>query len=87
MARVVIEVGEAAAGIAAGHDVVLILAPGEEVPPHLLASGPGRLALLIGDPDDPSDLEAATEMVTELFEHGTRPGRRPGPRSGLLLST
>jgi hypothetical protein len=60
--------GEAAAGVAAGLDVVLIA--GEGAVPDLgglRAAGSGRLALLVGDPHDPATASAAAEMAGELF--------------------
>lgn len=54
--------------LAQGSDVVLILAPDVEMadrqpgPP-----GPGRLAVMVGDPADPAVRRAAGEMDAELF--------------------
>jgi hypothetical protein len=47
-----------------GIDVVLVVAPGAAVaePP-----GPGRVAVLVGDPADPATQAAAAEMEVELF--------------------
>lgn len=58
---------EAAALVAAGHAVVLILAPGA-VAPHV-ADGPGggRLAVLVGTPGDPAARVAAVAMAADVF--------------------
>lgn len=79
-AEVVTEAGEAAARSAAGHDVVLIVATGDEAMP-VAVPGPGRVARLIGDPADPGDLEAAAEMAAELFGRGRRHGATSAPEA------
>jgi F420-dependent methylenetetrahydromethanopterin dehydrogenase len=61
----------AAAATAGGADVVLIVAPSAGAPGGPAAavpgSGPGRLAVLVGDPADPAVRRAAEEMDAELF--------------------
>lgn len=59
---------EAAAALDRGEAVVLII-------PHDAdgaAPAPGRLAVIVGDPDDPAAWEAAREMERELFTDGPR---------------
>lgn len=70
---------ERAAGeaVRAGRDVVLITAGGTPGP---AASGPGRLAVMIGDRRDPAVVAAAQEMDAELFGTVTsRPALPPSP--------
>jgi hypothetical protein len=55
----------AATATAAGTDVVLVLPEG--VPVALRPSGPGRLAVMVGDPTDPAALAAAAAMGAEVF--------------------
>ena len=65
-ARVVASVEEAAELVQQGVNVVLVLDPGAGavVGP---TGGPGRVALLVGDTDDPAVMAAAREMAAELF--------------------
>lgn len=68
---------EQAAGeaVRAGRDVVLITAG-----PDPARSGPGRLAVMIGDRRDPAVVAAAQEMDAELFGPVTsRPALPPSP--------
>ena len=51
--------------VASGSDVVLLLPPGAK--PGPFPDGPGRLAVMVGDPRDPETLAAAEAMYTELF--------------------
>ncbi len=53
-----------------GTDVILVVAAGA---PAAVSAGPGRLALMVGDPGDPAVAAAAAEMNAELF------GARPAP--------
>lgn len=52
-----------------GIDVVLVLAP-RDAYVSLFRAGPGRVAVLVGEADDPGVAEAAAEMHRELFGHG-----------------
>ncbi len=65
-ARIVGGVAEAAELISEGTDVVLLLDP-DAGPVTLPSGGPGRLAILVGRPDDSAVRAAAEEMVAELF--------------------
>ncbi|MGH9122279.1 MAG: hypothetical protein ACRDYC_10105 [Acidimicrobiales bacterium] len=64
---------EARARVEAGVNVVLVVAPGETDiglglgEPGVGGLGAGRLAVWIGDPADPTQLERAREMGAELF--------------------
>lgn len=66
-----------------GGDVVVVVAPGDvgeaaaEVV-ELRAGGPGRLAVMVGDPADPGVLAAAAEMAVELFAGRVTGDRAPG---------
>jgi hypothetical protein len=60
--------------VGAGEYVVFVLDPGG--PPIQVPEGPGRVAILVGRPDDETVWSAADEMYRELF------GASPGPRSG-----
>ncbi|HLH46938.1 MAG TPA: hypothetical protein VKV25_07250 [Acidimicrobiales bacterium] len=51
--------------LAAGVHVALVLPAGETAPEA--GAGPGRLAVLVGDPADPAVAAAADEMAGELF--------------------
>jgi hypothetical protein len=68
----------AAALVAAGHDVVLIVGPdGESLDrrvPKVVAGG-GRLAVLAGRAGDPGLWEVAQTMAAELFGPRSEPGR------------
>ncbi len=70
----------AAQSVAAGDDVVLVvataLAPGWKWP-----TGPGRLALFAGDPTDPAVLDAAAAMGAELWPSGPARARRQNSTS------
>lgn len=48
---------------AAGEHVVVVVAPGGPVPD---GGGPGRVAVLVGDPADPATWDAARELAGEL---------------------
>jgi hypothetical protein len=65
-AAVVRSVGDAARRLRHGDNVVLLVAPdrGHVVCP---AGGPGRLAVLVGDPDDAAVLAVGALMASELF--------------------
>jgi hypothetical protein len=54
---------EAAAALARHEPVVLIVDPDSVSGP----ARPGRLAVLVGDPDDPVTTAAAREMEAELY--------------------
>ncbi|MGH9095089.1 MAG: hypothetical protein ACRDXE_08005 [Acidimicrobiales bacterium] len=58
---------EAAAAIAAGIDVVLIIPPGPVPDVGQGLPGAGRLAVVVGDPGTPADQAAAQAMADELF--------------------
>lgn len=60
---------EASAAVARGEGVVLIVRPGGSV----VAENPGRLAIMVGDPDDAETRIAATAMERELFAATSRP--------------
>jgi hypothetical protein len=62
--------------VGAGENVVFVLDPG--APPIQVPEGPGRVAVLVGRPDDETVRSAADEMHRELF--GTRPGARSGSK-------
>lgn len=62
---VVHDVGAAFAMVSSGSDVVLLLAPG--VDPGPLPEGPGRLAVMVGEPGDADAVAAAQAMYAELF--------------------
>lgn len=66
---VVDDVAAAGDAVMSGSDVVLLLPPGAD--PGPLPTGPGRLAVMVGDPGDPQTLEAAEAMFAELFPHRT----------------
>jgi hypothetical protein len=51
--------------VAAGREVVLMVAPGSDPVPF--GGGPGRLAVIVGDPADPAVRAAAEAMDRELF--------------------
>ena len=52
--------------VAAGAKVVLVLPEGAQ-PGPLPEQGPGRLAVMVGDPGDPATLAAAEAMHSEIF--------------------
>jgi len=68
---VVDDAEEAATLLRQGLDVVLILSEGD-LPVDLRREGPGRVAVLVGDPASPVVRDAARAMYEELF------GRSPG---------
>lgn len=51
--------------VGSGANVVVILPEGTQC--GELSEGPGRLAVLVGDPEDPASREAASAMDAELF--------------------
>ena len=51
--------------VSSGSDVVLLLRPG--VVPGRFPEGPGRLAVMVGEPGDPDAVAAAEAMYAELF--------------------
>ena len=57
-----------------GRDVVFVVPDGS---PPLRPPGPGRLAVMVGDPEDGDVLAAAAEMERELF--GPSVTSPPGP--------
>jgi len=65
---------EAAVAVAAGHDVVLLCPDPATLGRPLADAGVGRLAVLVGSPDDPADRAAAVAMDAELFERGAISG-------------
>lgn len=54
---------EAVSAVSRGGGVVLILGPGAPATP----AQAGKLAVLVGDPDDPAARAAAAEMEAELY--------------------
>jgi hypothetical protein len=68
---------EALRRLAAGYSVVLVAPPGSD-PVGPVGQTPGRLAVMSGDPTDPSVREAAQAMEAELFRSGS-PRRPPRP--------
>ena len=68
------DAGTALRRVAEGCDVVLVAAADS---PPLRVAGPGRLAVMVGDPADRDVLAAASEMERELF--GPSATSRPGP--------
>ena len=54
--------------VSSGSDVVLLLPPG--VVPGRFPDGPGRLAVMVGEPADPEAIAAAEAMYAELFSQG-----------------
>lgn len=62
---VVDDLGTALRLVESGANVVVIVPEGTECgePPE----GPGRLAVLVADPEDPASREAASAMDAELF--------------------
>jgi hypothetical protein len=62
---VVDDAGSALALVAAGERVVLVVTP--DAPAVLDPGGPGRLAVMVGDPADPAVRAAARAMDAELF--------------------
>ncbi|MHB1533019.1 MAG: hypothetical protein ACYC1D_00090 [Acidimicrobiales bacterium] len=67
---------QAGAWAAEGRDVVLVAIDGDgpAVRAARAGTGPGRVALLVGDPTDETVTAAAAAMDAELF--GPRPPRR-----------
>lgn len=65
-ASITSDVGDAARRVAAGEAVVLIVAE-SGIPVDDRFSGPGRVAVFVGSPDDPGVWEAARQMADELF--------------------
>lgn len=51
-----------------GRAVVLIVAETDSSPVE--RRGPGRVAVLVGDPEDPATWQAAEAMERELFASG-----------------
>jgi hypothetical protein len=66
---VVDDLATAQALVARGVNVVLVLAPAS-TDLVLPADGPGRLAVLVGSPQDPDVRVAAKAMAAELFGDG-----------------
>jgi hypothetical protein len=63
---VVVDAAAAAALVARGINVVLVIDPaGADSVPE--PDGPGRLAVLVGAPDDPAVRAVAEAMAAELF--------------------
>lgn len=60
--------------VAVGDAVVLVQRPGSD-PVGPVEQAPGRLAVMSGDPADPSVREAAQALEAELFRSGS--SRRP----------
>jgi hypothetical protein len=60
---------EAAAAVARGDRRVLVVAPDAQVATAI----PGRLAILVGQTDDPATLAAAVAMERELFASMSEP--------------
>ena len=73
---VVDDPGEAARLVGSGADVVLVTA-GAGHPAG--TPGPGRLAVMVGDPADRRVAAAAAEMDRELFGPGATSPPRPAP--------
>lgn len=65
---------EAVTAVAAGGNVVWITDPATEATPRRDAPGPGRMAVMVGDPGDPAVWAAAAAMEAELF---ARPATAP----------
>jgi hypothetical protein len=65
---VVAELGAALRLVASGADVVVMVHEGAPVVEHVV--GPGRLAVMVGDPRDPATRAAAEAMEAELFGGG-----------------
>lgn len=63
--NVVDDMAAASELVASGSDVVLLVA--EDSEPGALPDGPGRLAVMVGDPGDPGTVAAAKAMYSELF--------------------
>ena len=51
--------------VASGFDVVLVIPEGSD--PGPLPEGPGRLAVMVGDPLDAETRSASVAMYAELF--------------------
>lgn len=58
---IVADPAEAARIVASGADVVLIVDPSADPVPW--PEGPGRLAVFVGDPDDPAAVAMAAEVL------------------------
>lgn len=63
--KVVDDVTAASELVASGFEVVLVVPEGSD--PGPLPEGPGRVAVMIGDPGDPEVRAAAEAMHAELF--------------------
>ena len=67
----VVDDPEAAAALVAAGSLVVLIAPPASAHPAW-PDGPGRMALLVGQPDDPSARAAALNMDRELFSPAGR---------------